>query len=130
MNETLWDIPVPATGLVRGPHFKQLPKRQCEISLSIEADDGSEKWLSLLFGGVEVYKCTYLSSLTADMIEAAYGKLVSIKNSALLAEVNSRYREYCGTRARQPENLRHLMICFDDGPCYEFICCGFTPPTT
>jgi hypothetical protein len=56
MNKTLWELPVPATGLIRGPDFKELPGRRCEIAFSIEAEDGSEKWLAISFEGVEVFK--------------------------------------------------------------------------
>jgi hypothetical protein len=125
VNKTLWEIPVPATGLVRGPDFKQHPQRQSEISFSIEGEDGSEKWLSLFFEGVQAHKCTYLYSLSAEMMRTAYGKVVSIEDSDFLRAIRGRYNEYCHKSNLVPKNLQHFMICFDDGPCYEFVCEGF-----
>jgi hypothetical protein len=132
MNEVLWQMSVPVTGIIRGPCFEALPKRQCGISFSIEAEDGSEKWLSLLFDGVEVYKCTYLTSLGSvpqSLRTEAYGKVIAVKNSDWLAKVNECYQIYHRGRTTKPNELRHLMICFDDGPCYELICTNFKLPT-
>ncbi len=128
MNDILWQLSVPVTGLVRGPSFKILPKRQCEISFSIEAEDGGEKWLSLLFDDVEAYKCTYLTSLGSiaqDLRTEAYGKLIAIKDSRWLAEVKESHQEYYKRMPTKPKELQHLAICFDDGPFYEIICHGF-----
>ena len=130
MNRTLWKMPVPATGLIRGSNFKELPGRKCEIAFSIEAEDGSEKWLTLLFDGVEVYKCTYLTSLSSvpqDLRTEAYGRVVTVKNSDWLDKVNECYQNYHSRRTTKPMELQHLTICFDDGPCYEFICTNFKP---
>ena len=128
MNDILWQFPVPLTGLIRGPRFEILPKRQCEISFSIEAKDGSEKWISLLFSGVEVYKCTYLTSLGSvpqDLRTEAYGKLIAVTNSHWLDEVNKYFQEYHKAMPTKPQPLQHMMINFDDGPCYELICTSF-----
>lgn len=51
------------------------------------------------------------------MFNLAYGRLVSL-DSNWLDEVRK-------TGKKSPEaveSLRHLMITFDDGPCYELIC--------
>ena len=118
-------MPVPATALTRGPVFAQLPKRQCEISFHIESEDGGEKRVAVVLEGVEAYKCTHLSSLSAEMINSAYGKLVRLDSTPWLAEVSNLYNSYCTSAKQTPKELRHLMICFDDGPCYEAICTGF-----
>lgn len=128
MNDVLWQLDVPVTGIIRGPRFEVLPKRQCGISFSIEAEDGREKWLLLLFDGVEVYKCTYLTSLSSvprELRTEAYGKVIAVNNSDWLAEINKYYQNYQSRRTTNPQVLRHLMINFDDGPCYEFICVNF-----
>ena len=125
---TLWKMPIPATGLIRGPVFKELPKRQCEIAFSIEGASGEEKNCSLLFEGVETYKSTYLASFGAvdsAVRKDAYGCLVRMENSLWLADVKKSYSEYCQTARLTPKDLQHLAICFDDGPCYEIICTGF-----
>jgi hypothetical protein len=128
MNNPLWQLPVPATGLIRGPRFEVLPKRQCQISFSIEGDSGEEKWLSLLFENVEAYKSTYLTSLGAveqNLPTEAYGKIIAVENSEWLTAVKESYSKYCQTTRLTPKDLQHLAICFDDGPCYEIICTGF-----
>ena len=117
----LWKLSVPASSLTRGPSFLALPKRECAISFSIEKPDGSSEEQSLRFDGVEAYKCTYLTSCNAAMFNIAYGKLVSFDQSPWLTETLKTY----GKHAKEPKQLHHFMTCFDDGPCYEFICTGF-----
>jgi hypothetical protein len=124
-------MPVRVTAIYREVSFNVLPKRQCEVSFSIEGEDGSEKWITLLFTDVEAYKCTYLTSLGSlnrDLRTEAYGKVISIGESPWLAAVNQNYHEYHKNMPPAPKTLQHLMICFDDGPCYEFICESFIPP--
>lgn len=122
MSETLWKLPVPASALLRSPVFAPLGKRQCELSFLIESDEGEAR-AGLLFEGVEAYKCTYLTSCSAEIFNTAYGKLVRLGATTWLNEVMKVY-----SQARQsPNELQHLMICFDDGPCYEIICLSFKP---
>ena len=125
MNKTLWKLPVPVTSIVKGPFLKVLPKRQCEISFSIEASDGGEKMEALLFDEVEVFKCTHLKSLgsvSQDLRRQSYGAVISVSESPWLREVKQPYIDYCASALLPPKELQHLMITFDDGPCYEFIC--------
>lgn len=70
MATELWKLPVPVASLVMGPDFTVLPKRQCEISFHIEGDDGKPKRVALLFDRVEAFKCTYMTALSADMINS------------------------------------------------------------
>ncbi len=101
--------------------FTALPKRQCELSWHVENDDGGDKRLALVFEGVEAYKCTYLTSCSAEMFNTAYGKLVNLGVTPWLNEVLK-----SSAKASQPsKELQHLMICFDDGPCYEILCVRF-----
>jgi len=125
MSTNLWEMPVPVTAIIRGPFFKVLLKRRCEISFSIEGENGGEKWLSLLFEGVEAFKATYLKALGSvdrELRKQAYGCLVSVEGSSWLGEVKKSYSEYCAASHQTPGELLHLMIHFDDGPCYEIIC--------
>ncbi len=119
MSIELWKLPVAPTALIRSPSFAVRPKRQCEISLEFEGSSGlvSNK---LLFEDVEAFRCTYLTFCTAEMFNTAYGKVVRLDaNTQWLTEIKS-----AGNR-KAPTELQHLMVCFDDGPCYEFICAGF-----
>jgi hypothetical protein len=128
MNKTLWKLAVPVTSIIRGPSLKVLPKRQCEISFSVEAKDGGEKMEALLFEDVEVFKCTYLASLgsvSQDLRRQSYGALISISESLWLQEVKRSYTDYCRSAQLTSKDLQHLLITFDDGPCYEFICSAF-----
>lgn len=119
MVTTLWDIPVPATQ-VETTGIEQLPKRltRLAISLVVLRDDVDVvEYHDLSFEGTELFKCTYLTSRTAEMIRSAYGKLVDLGRTELWTQIADR---------SQKEDIRHLMICFDDGPCYEVVCTSFS----
>jgi hypothetical protein len=113
----LWKMPSPSSGL-EGVAFKELPRRTCVLSFQYEDPDGAFATCELHFHDVAALRCTYLPALTADLIRSAYDKLVEIRNSPWLSEANS-------VRWDRPKPLRHLRICFDDGPCYEFLCAEF-----
>ncbi len=119
-------MPVPSSALTKGPSFAALLKRECELSFYIETDDGDRK-AGILFDEVESYKCTHMTARSVEMINTAYDKLVRIGDSSWLAEVKANSAEYYAKRQGTPKELQHLRICFDDGPCYEFICVGFKP---
>jgi hypothetical protein len=130
-NQILWEMPVPVTAILQGPRFNVLPERKCEISFSIEGEDGSEKWQMLFFYGVEAFKVTHLTSLGSVNLELrrqAYGKLISITESLWLADINKSYASYCDSAHLKQKRLQHLMFFFDDGPCYEFVCESFKLP--
>jgi hypothetical protein len=119
MPTELWKLPVAATALVGSPRFSTLPKRQCEIAMEFEGKTGLIT-TTLLFEGVEAFKCTYLTYCTAEMFNAAYGRLIQLGTTSWLAEIH----KIAANNPRSAKDLQHLMICFDDGPCYEFICTG------
>jgi hypothetical protein len=121
MNQPLWELPGPLT---RGPIFGTLTGRSCEIAYYIETDDGDRKE-ALIFEGVEAFKSTYMTARSVDMIKAAYDKLVRVYPSSWLTEIQKNSDPYYRGREGVPRKLQHLMICFDDGPCYEFICVDF-----
>jgi len=50
---------------------------------------------------------------------------VQIEDSPWLAEVKRNGASYYANRPATLNDMRHLMICFDDGPCYEVVCTGF-----
>ena len=121
MPTEIWKLPVPATSLVRGPDFIVLPMRQCEITFYIEGREGHDVPISLIFAGVEAFKCTYLKFCTADMFNSAYARLVRLDDTAWLSELT----KTCASDDQSQAKLQHLMICFDDGPCFEMICRSF-----
>lgn len=119
--EHLWKMPVPASALYCGPAFSVLPGRECQISLEYEGEDGEPGRSLLKFSGCVAFLCTFMHALSVDQLEA-YGRVVSLGESEWLAEIAARVSR----SGQESAGLRHLMICFDDGPCYEFICRGFT----
>lgn len=119
-------MPVPSSALTRGPSLTSLLKRECELSFYVEADDGDQK-SGILFTGVEAYKCTHTTARSVEMINTAYDKLVRLDGSPWLEEVTANSVSYYARRQATPKELQHLMISFDDGPCYEVICTGFKP---
>ena len=119
-------MPGPPTAITRGPTFAHLLRRECELAFYIEDEFGDRKQ-SLVFFGVQAYKFTHLAALSVEMIEIAYGRLVDLIDSAWLEEVSRRATKYYNLRNRVTSPLRHLAICFDDGPYFEFICEGFRP---
>jgi hypothetical protein len=112
--KTLWELPFPSSGS-GGSWFQEQMGRKCEISI---------ERCRLLFGGVEAFRITYLSSLTVEMINAAYDRVVDLGETAWLRECATLARPFW-ERHGETREFRHLMICFDDGPCYEFICVSF-----
>ena len=126
MGENLWELPVAPTDLFHDPEFVMLGGRQCKLSFSHEGDDDKHMTShSLLFEGVESFKCTYGSSCSAKMIHEGYGKLVDLGKTPWLTEVLPYYLKFRLAYGRNAQPLRHLLIYFDGGPCYEFLCAGF-----
>jgi hypothetical protein len=98
-----------------------LPKRKCSLEYSYEDEQDSliifEK---LIFDDVESFKCTHYKACSLKMIKA-YCKVVVIGESVWLAEI----KQNLSQAKVKAENLKHLRIYFDEGPCYEFICKSF-----
>jgi hypothetical protein len=92
MPTEVWKLPVPATSLTRDPAFTALAKRRCEISFQFEGGDGATNRTALIFNSVEAYKCTYLTSCSADMFNIAYAKLVDMGLTPWLTDLNKSYR--------------------------------------
>jgi hypothetical protein len=131
MSEALWKLPIPATAIFRGPFFRELPGRQYEITFTVEGDHGEETPIALAFYGVEAFKCTYmkaLGSIDRQLRKDAYGALIEITGSSWLGEVGDSYKRWYATTKAEPQQLHHVMIMFDDGPCFEFICVSFELP--
>jgi len=104
----------------------QLARWKCSVTFDwrIEASyvvlkDGVDavEYHDLCFEGTELFMCTYLSSLTPEMTRSAYGKLVDLGRTELRTKIAA---------GSQKKDIRHLMICFDDGPCYEVVCTSFS----
>lgn len=102
-----------------------LSGRTCVLTFEYEDDDDNVVSMWLHFEGVETFKCTYHNACTVEMVETAYDKVVDVGSSSWLADIEKQL----ALSGQSTSELRHLMICFDDGPCYEFICKAFTVDT-
>jgi hypothetical protein len=121
MAEVIWKIPVPSTALLEEAKFTKLQRRKCSLEYSYESEkDDSTTSEKLIFDGVESFKCTYYNSCSLEMIEA-YNKVINIGKSEWLTEI----KQNLAKTKTDCENLKHLRIYFDDGPCYEFVCSSF-----
>ena len=133
MTTTLWTLPVPSTAIDDGPHLRQRGGRELALEMSHESDPLNKDYgdesrgdtarevrTTLTIGGVEAYKCSYMTACTDAMLPA-YGRLIDCGDTDWLRAVSAENTR----QMTSPEGLRHLMIYFDDGPCYEFICRSF-----
>ena len=122
MAQTLWTLPVASTALLNGATFQKLPRRSCALLCEYEDDSDQIVSMKLLFDGVEAFKCTYESACSPEMIENSYDRVVDVGSSEWLRSVQAQLTSY---GSQSVTELKHLMIYFDDGPCYEFICRAF-----
>lgn len=118
MPDILYELPFPSSWLGPGPVFN-MRLGHC-VALEVTWDDEPER-VDLIFDRIEAFKCTYYRAITAEQVEAAYDCVVSLGQTVWLQEISAVLK----TRAEDYSYLRHLMIYFDDGPCYEFICGDF-----
>ena len=123
MAQTLWTLPVASTALLNGTTFQKLPRRACALLCEYEDDNDGIVSLKLMFEGVEAFKSTYQGACTPEMIRNSYDKVVDVGSSEWLRSVQGQLVSY---GSQSVDELKHLMIYFDDGPCYEFICRAFS----
>jgi hypothetical protein len=118
--KTLWQLPVPSTALLDGgPVFEERPRREVALRMSYEADkaDGEDQVIALVFEEVEAFKVTYFHARGKQMLES-YDCLTDRGCTSWLNEIVGNVTRY----GESTTTLAHLMIDFDDGPCYEVIC--------
>ena len=124
----VWKLPCPASAVIRGPDLFFEPRRLCRVSFSVEGADGAEEWIHILFHGVEASKCTFLTALGSvdrRLRTESYGALLSVASSDWLSAVTASHVAYHNQARTPAQPLEHFMICFDDGPCYEFVAAKF-----
>lgn len=131
MNENLtvlWDFP--STMAITEKRFLELPRRRCLLSLTFEQDDGTLRAIQLVFEDVEAFKCTHRFACTQEMIESAYERVVDLGETDSLLKVKEPIIQFgleaLGKYKKNPATLRHVRVCFDGGPCYEFVCQSFS----
>jgi hypothetical protein len=74
----------------------------------------------IIFEGVEAYKSTYYHARDKSM-SMAYDKLINCGTTEWLKQVINNLKGH----DEYKEELLHMMINFDDGPCYEILCRKF-----
>jgi hypothetical protein len=123
---TVWELPCTDGEITTGPTWKELPGRQHVVSVFFENDQFTESEARLVFDNVLCCRCTYHTCVTGEMFDSAYGKVVVIEPSEWIAQLDATR----GVGNPGSQKLHHFMICFDDGPCYEFACTEFTATVT
>jgi hypothetical protein len=117
IRKMLWQLPVPSTALLDGgPVFEERMGREIALRISYETEDEVET-VALVFVGVEAYKVTYDRARGDEMLEA-YDRLLDQGETSWLGEITGNLRQHGADAA----TLTHMIINFDDGPCYEVIC--------
>lgn len=91
------------------------------IGLVAENEDDQIVNIRLVFDGVQVFRRTDDPAKTLAMIETSYNKVVDRGDTQWLREVTAQIHV-----SRRDAPLRDLIICFDEAPCYEFICTAFS----
>ncbi len=117
---------MPSTAFTKDVCIKMLAGKDCCIEFEYENSSNNYEIevCKILFTDVEAYKCTFLPSLTTKMLDY-YDKLVEIENTDWLKESINSQKRWNLPLSSNPETTRHLIICFDDGPCFEFLCRSF-----
>lgn len=125
MREPLWQIPAPSTALYEGVRLVEMHRREIALHMSYEANEGGAQSSTLVFEGVEALKFTYYHARSEAMLDA-YDSLVDWGQSQWLSEIAENLLRH----RSDPGGLKHLMINFDDGPCYEVICRSYRVETS
>jgi hypothetical protein len=118
MWRIVWELPVASTAFLEGITFAKLLGRSCSLETSMEGAGTEMKQLLFFFEEVEAFKCTYYEARSPAMSDA-YDRIIEYENSAWLTEIKAQLSRNVRVVT---SNLKHYMINFDDGPCYEFVC--------
>lgn len=73
--------------------------------------------IAIIFKSLQAYRCTYDEACSLDQFRTGTDQLIDMGVTSWLKEIRESVAD--------GEALRHMMICLEDGPCYEFICTGF-----
>src|SRR4051812_40611467 len=86
---SIFELPFPSSGTA-GARFQKGLGRACELSIDGEDENAEPIRVSLKFEGVEAFRCTYLSSLTVELIKTAYDQVVDLGDTDWLRACSSR----------------------------------------
>ena len=120
MNQLVWTLPVPSTALLEFTNLTVVSPQICVIDCEYEGDDAIVS-LKLIFDEVESYRVTFHEACNSEMINLSYDVVADVGSSDWLSLVALSIKGHGGNA----QGIRHLMIYFDEGPGYEFICRAF-----
>lgn len=120
LYKVLWVASFPVVNLE--PSFREGMGRMCIIECHFGGTSQEGPIATLVFDGVEAYQCTYLDARDLSVTEA-YGRVIEVEDSSWLTEIKARLNRI---KNSETSSLRHLMVDFDDGPRWEFVCRKFT----
>lgn len=114
---TLYELPITSTRIASEVIFEKLLGRRCSLTYEFE-ENGRHVRECILFTGIEGFRCTYFAAIDPEIISIAYDRVVDFGKSDWLHEIISNLQH----ANADSHGLRHLVVYFDDGPAYEFIC--------
>lgn len=120
MSNIIWKCPVPSSGFLRGVSLQFRPRREVVIAFDFEDSDDKIRSVELIFKDVVHYRVTYLDAMQVDMIKEAYDQVVVHVDSQILREIHKSLKDN-----DRILSIFHFRICFDDGPCFDFIASSF-----
>lgn len=118
MYQELWKMPDPSSARV-GTHFIEESGRTCIVICNFSPD--STHSYRIRFEGVECYRGWYDATCRLELISEGYDRVTEVLQSDWKDEAIRALKKW----GRDVSGLKHLMIYFDDGPAYEFICRSF-----
>jgi hypothetical protein len=118
-SEVLWTLPLPP-GTAGGISFLERYGRAWAVVCSW--DQPGLECLILRVHGVKALRLTEAQACAPEQAALAAGRIVDVGWSDWLGEV----ADELARRGGEPIGLRHLMVAPGDGPCYEFLCRGFS----
>lgn len=120
MSTVIWKSPVPSSGYLRGVDVQLRPGREIALLFEFEGANEDVRSGELVFSGVVHSRTTYLAGLRAGVVREAYDQVVDVGDSPELLDLLEAMR-----RNDRFAEVRHYRVCFDDGPCFDFIAAAF-----
>jgi hypothetical protein len=121
MDKAVWTLPVPSTRLFEEDLCYWMKARTWAIRFAYEGSENTLVVSNLIFEQVEALMHTSDTATDADRITRSYDRLIDVGESSWLTSI----RGILSPQGGSDDSLRHLMIYFDGGGCYEFICRSF-----
>jgi hypothetical protein len=118
-TSVVWELPCKSQEFMKLPGLVQ-DGDKLTLPFDYETDDGYAE-SSISFLGVEAFSFTFYECCSPDQV-GAYDKVITVDNSAWLAELRAR-------KVSDEGVTQHYRIFFDEAGCYDVIAKDFRPPT-